>query len=55
MLEEKVKLMEEVEAPQKRKLDYQSMTLSELKVITKERGIEGYSNLKKAELIEKLG
>ena len=55
MLEEKVKLMEEVEAPQERKLDYQSMTLSELKVIAKEKGIEGYSSLKKAELIEKLG
>lgn len=47
--------MEEVDDPQKRKLDYQTMTLSELKVIAKERGIEGYSNLKKAELIEKLG
>ena len=47
--------MEEVEDPQKRNLDYQTMTLSELKVIAKERGIEGYSNLKKAELIEKLG
>ena len=55
MLEEKVKLMEEVEAPQKHKPDYQSMTLSELKAVAKGKGIEGYSSLKKAELIEKLG
>lgn len=36
-------------------LDYSTMTLSELKKIAKEKGIEGYSSLKKAELIKKLG
>ena len=55
MLEDKVELMEEVEDPQGLKLDYSTMTLSELKIIAKEKGIEGYSNLKKAELIKKLG
>lgn len=47
------KLVEEVEAPQN--ADYSSMTLTQLKAIAKEKRIEGYSNLKKAELIERLG
>ena len=31
--------------------DYSSQTVSQLKAIAKERGLKGYSNLKKAELI----
>lgn len=44
-----------MEAPQGTDLDYSTMTLSELKGIAKERGIEGYSKLNKSELIKKLG
>lgn len=44
-----------VEAPQGNDLDYSTMTLSQLKSIAKEKGIEGYSKLNKSELIEKLG
>ena len=32
--------------------DYDYMTVSELKELAKEKGIEGYSKLKKAEIIE---
>lgn len=38
-----------------KKIDYSRLKVDELKAIAKEKGIEGYSDMKKAELIEKLG
>jgi len=38
----------------KPKVDYSKLTLAELKVVAKEKGLVGYSTLSKAELIEKL-
>lgn len=35
-------------------IDYKDMTVSELKDIAKEKNIEGYTDMKKAELIEAL-
>lgn len=48
-------IVEEVEDPQEENIDYLTMTLAELKQIAKEQGIEGYSKLNKAKLLEKLG
>ena len=50
---EEVALVEEVEVPQE--IDYSSMTVAQLREIAKNKGIEGYSSMKKTELIEKLG
>lgn len=36
------------------KVDYSSMTLTELKAVAKEQGVKGYSTMKKDELIENL-
>lgn len=39
---------------QEKKIDYNSLTVKELRVIAKEKGIEGYSDMKKDELIQAL-
>ena len=36
------------------RVDFGSLTVPELKDLAKERGLEGYSDLKKAELVELL-
>ncbi len=41
-------------APKAKAVDYDSMTLADLKALCKEKGIKGYSTLKKAEIIELL-
>ena len=44
-----------MEDPQGQELDYETLTVAELKDIAIEKGIEFDSKIKKAELIEKLG
>lgn len=45
-------LVGDVGEPQNNEAEYYNMNLTELKVVAKEKGIEGYSKFNKAELIE---
>ena len=53
--DDEAELVEDVEEPQGQELDYETLTVAELKDIAIEKGIEFDSKIKKAELIEKLG
>ena len=48
------KVNEEVKESSKEAVDYSKMTVAELKEVAKEKGLEGYTTMKKAELIEAL-
>ena len=48
------KKVEEKPVKKTEKTDYSSMTLADLKAIAKEKGIKGYSTMKKAELVDAL-
>ena len=57
--EEKVEAKEEKKAPKKEtkkeeKKDLESMTLADLKALAKEKGVKGYSTMKKADIISAL-
>lgn len=52
--EKKTPVKEEVKESKEEKEDFDSKTLTELKAIAKEKGIKGYSTMKKAELVTAL-
>jgi hypothetical protein len=45
---------EDKDAPLPEKLDYESMTLTQLKALASERGLTGYSSMTKAQIIDLL-
>ena len=51
---ETTKKVEEKKVKKEETKDYSSMTLADLKAVTKEKGVKGYSTMKKVELIEAL-
>ncbi len=53
-VETKKEVKEEKTTKKEEKVDYSSMTVSELKKLAKEKGISGYSTMKKDELISSL-
>ena len=53
-VEKNTKKEEKKEAKKEEKVDYSSMSVAELKKIAKEKGISGYSTMKKDELVDAL-
>lgn len=51
---ETTKKVEEKKVKKEETKDYSSMTLADLKAVAKEKGVKGYSTMKKAELIDAL-